>query len=125
MPSAYYNRGLAYYNQQKYAQAIADYNKAIELDPNDADAYYNRGIAYADQQEYAQAIADYNKAIELDPKYAYAYYNRGIAYYNQQKYAQAIADFNKTLLLLDPNDPFVATVKQNLQDAKNNKNTKY
>ena len=121
----YIGRGRVYDVQQKYAQAIADFSKVIELDPKYANAYHNRGNAYADLKEYAQDIADYSKAIELNPKFAKAYYNRGIAYYNQQKYAQAIADFNKALSLLDPNDPFVATVKQNLQDAKNNKNTKY
>ena len=70
---------MEYYNQKKYRfelgsvgeRAIENYNKAIELDPNDADAYNNRGLAYYYLEEYERAIEDYNKAIELNPNYAY------------------------------------------------------
>jgi tetratricopeptide (TPR) repeat protein len=37
------NRGNAYYRKRDYDRAIADYTKAIELDPNYANAYTNRG----------------------------------------------------------------------------------
>ncbi|MFM6878786.1 MAG: tetratricopeptide repeat protein, partial [Microcystis panniformis] len=47
----YYNRGILYYNQQKYELALDDYNKAIELNPNHAGAYYNRGLLYSDQKK--------------------------------------------------------------------------
>ena len=114
----YNNRGIVYKTLKEYAQAIADYSKAIELDPNDAAVYNNRGIVYADLKQYAQAIADYNKTIELNPKYARAYNNRGIAYANLKQYTQAIINFNKALSLLNSSDPFVETVKQNLQNAK-------
>ena len=61
-------------------QAIADFTKAIEIGPKDADVYNNRGIAYAAKGLYDQAIADYTKAIEIDPEYAEAYYNFGCIY---------------------------------------------
>ena len=41
------------------------YNRAIELDPDLAEAYSNRGHTYHDLGDYEQAIADYNRAIEL------------------------------------------------------------
>ena len=63
-----------------YDQAIADYNMAIELKPDYAQAYVNRGNAYRDKGVIDRAIADYSKAIELKPDYAQAYYNRGGAY---------------------------------------------
>lgn len=45
--------------------AIADYDKAIELDPNDAKAYINRGYTYKEQGMKAEAIADFEKFITL------------------------------------------------------------
>ncbi|TRV43884.1 MAG: serine protease, partial [Microcystis panniformis Mp_MB_F_20080800_S26D] len=61
---AYTNRGNLYSNQQKYELALADYNKAIELNRNFAEAYNNRGGLYSNQQKYELALADFNKAIE-------------------------------------------------------------
>ncbi len=43
--------------------ALADYNKAINIDDNNADAYYNRGFSYFYKKDYQRAIADYSKAI--------------------------------------------------------------
>ena len=53
-------------------RSIKDYDKAIELDPNDAAAYYNRGHSYSDLGQYQRAIEDFDKAIELDPNDAEA-----------------------------------------------------
>ena len=47
--------------------AIADYDIAIRLNPDDADAYYNRGNAKDHLGQYFAAIADYDIAIRLDP----------------------------------------------------------
>ena len=41
---------------KKYNLAISDYNKAIELDPNNPFAFYNRGISYDRKGEYEEAI---------------------------------------------------------------------
>ena len=58
-------------------KAIADFTKALELDPDLVAAYNFRGKAYSDQRKFDEAIADFTKAIELDAEYAIAYYNRG------------------------------------------------
>ena len=47
--------------------AIADFDRAIELNPNHAGAYYNRGSAKSDLGDQAGAEADRKRAIELDP----------------------------------------------------------
>ena len=44
---AFYDRGNLYETTFDYRRAIADYSRAIELDPAQADAYYDRGFAYA------------------------------------------------------------------------------
>jgi Flp pilus assembly protein TadD len=77
---AYNNRGNAYQSKGQYAQAIADFNKAIELNSKDDGAYTNRGVAYSKKGQDNQALADYNKAIELNPKNNTAYYNMACLY---------------------------------------------
>ena len=50
----------------KLDEAIADYDKAIRLDPDDARTYYNRGNANISLGRYNLAISDYDEAIQLN-----------------------------------------------------------
>ncbi|MDB9414252.1 tetratricopeptide repeat-containing serine protease family protein [Microcystis aeruginosa] len=93
----YVNRGILYRRQQKYELALDDYNQAIELNPNHANAYNNRGNLYQDLQKYELALDDFNKAIEINPNFAILYYNRGNLYINQQKYDLALSDYDKAI----------------------------
>jgi tetratricopeptide (TPR) repeat protein len=115
----YMRQGLTYSEQGDYAQAIADFTKAIELDPNNATAYFNRGLAQVNLGDPEQAIADFTKAIELDPDHALAYNNRGDVYYKAGDYAQAIADFTKAIEL-DPNDAIAYFHRGSVYDEQNN-----
>ena len=76
---AYYNRGLAKSDLENNEEAIKDYDKAIELNPNYSDAYNNRGVAKKNSGKYEEAIKDYNKAIELNPNNSDAYFNMVLA----------------------------------------------
>jgi tetratricopeptide (TPR) repeat protein len=100
----YNNRGTTYHNLQNYPAALADYTRAIELDPQFAAAYHNRGVTYAKQQDYKAALADFANAIKLDPGYASAYNNRGAIYANQQDFSGALDDFTRAIEL----DPYKA-----------------
>jgi len=74
------NRGLICKDMENYDQAIADFTRAIELNPGYPGIYNNRGGVYAKKGQYDKSIADFTRAIELDPVYAQAYDNRGLAY---------------------------------------------
>src|SRR6266545_3627431 len=101
--SYYNNRGLAREAKGDLDGAIADFNRAIELDPKLAISYHNRGLAQkakGDQDgaipnynnrgitkegkgDHDGAIADYSRAIELDPKLAIFCVDGTIADYNR------------------------------------------
>ena len=93
----YYDRGITYSEKGDYGNAIKDYTKAIELQPDYASAYYNRGVAYGQKGDYGNAIKDYTKAIELQPNYADAYNNRGVAYGQKGDYDKAIEDLTRAI----------------------------
>src|SRR5262249_10335021 len=76
----YYKRGNFWSDKDEVDKALADYNKAIEADPNYAKAYDGRAGALADKGETERALADYNKAIELDPQESHFWNKRGIPY---------------------------------------------
>ena len=72
------NQGIAFRKEGQYNQAIAYFNKAIDINPRSAKAYYNRGRSYFRERRYNKAIADFSKAIEINPRHGYAYTSRGV-----------------------------------------------
>jgi len=60
--------------------AIANFTRAIELDPNYKEAFNGRGNAYLDKKDYDRAIMEYSRSIQIDPNFFYAYRNRARAY---------------------------------------------
>ena len=95
----YLIRGDSFSAAQDYAHAILDYDQAIRLNPEYAEAYNNRGYAYYWNGDATRAIADYSRAIKLRPNYPYAYNNRGAAYMASGHSDQAIGDFDYALKL--------------------------
>ena len=63
----YFNDALAAYQSGNFSEAIKNYNKAIEINPDYADAYYNRGNAKGALGNMQGAIEDFNKALQLNP----------------------------------------------------------
>ena len=103
---AYNNRGMVYADLKRYLDAIADFNKSIELkNPTLHFAYNNRGMAYTNIQNYEQAISDYNRAIEINPNFEKAYNNRGVVYFYLKDYQKAISNYEKAIEI-NPNFAF-------------------
>src|SRR3984893_10335245 len=114
--SVYYYRALDYAKKGDLGPAIADYDKAIELDPKYTVAYFNRGLAYGNKADLDHAIADFGKAIELDPKFAPAYNARAWTYFKAAKAAQGLPDVEKSLQLL-PDDPGALDTRGHIVEA--------
>lgn len=103
---AYTNRGMCYCFLKKYDQALADLNKARQLEPENATNYLNLAFAKSGMQEYQPAIFYLDTAIALRPGYAKAFANRAYAKEQLKKYKEAIEDYNKALQI-QPNYPEV------------------
>ena len=109
------NKGMEYGKQGKFNEAITEFNKAIEIDPNSYNAYFNRGIAHKYVGDYDQAIVDYSKVVEINPKADNAYTNRGNIYAEKGDYDRAISDYNRAIEI-NPN-PKLANAYSNRGEA--------
>ena len=74
----YYNSGLRKQESGDLDGALADYDKALALEPRLADAYNNRANIKLQKGDPDGAIGDYSKAIELKPRSVETYFNRGV-----------------------------------------------
>ena len=83
----------------RYEEALADFNRAIELKPDDAWVLTRRAKTYRLLGRYEEALADFNRAIELKPDDAWAIVSRGQTYLAQFRYEEALADFNRAIEL--------------------------
>ena len=100
---AHNNMGIALADRGNIKEAIARYQRALELNPRYAEAHYNLGTALAGQERVDEAITHYNKALEIYPSSARVHYNLGAALIQQGKLDEAIAHYRKAAQL-DPND---------------------
>ncbi len=80
-------------------QAIATYQRVLELDPDHAAAHINLGTLYYNRQEYALAENHYRRAIEVDVRYALAYFDLGNVLDETGRVAEAIRTYSTALQL--------------------------
>ena len=76
-PQPHYILGLAAKTQNRTEEAIAEFQKVLQIDPNDVGANVNLGQLYAQQRKYAEAITVLRKAIAAEPYNATGLYNLG------------------------------------------------
>lgn len=88
------------YEKGDYRGALAELNRAIQLDPNNAKARNSRGAVKIRTKDYQGALIDLNRAIQLDPNSAKAYTNRGtLKAFQFQDNKGALADLNRAIQL--------------------------
>jgi tetratricopeptide (TPR) repeat protein len=114
----YMQEGLANFQQQKYDEAIANYEKAIKLQPRASAAYNMIGMAYRFKYnqlrvpEFRQKeIAAFQKAVEIDPKNWVAMINLATDYFADGQKDKAVPLFKKALEL-NPDHPEKAQIQK-------------
>lgn len=97
---AYFKAGLDLLDTEKYQEAIAEFDRAIALDPNLAAAYLKRGFAYGNLGQDKQALADFEKALELEPDNSNngeVYFNLALAYFKTRQDEKAVEFWGKAI----------------------------
>ena len=81
------------------AQALANVNKALGLNPMLDVAYYNRGLILGDTGDLSNAFADLDRATSLNPNDVDYFLTRGVLHRRAGHHEQAIADYSRALQL--------------------------
>ncbi len=78
-------------------EAVAQYRKSLEVDPNYTRAHFNLGTALFSQGRYDEAILHYRKALELEPDFALAHHNLAGVLTQQGRFGEAISQYRQAL----------------------------
>jgi tetratricopeptide (TPR) repeat protein len=100
-------KGAQLLTEQKYKEAVAEFNRALSVDPTYPDAYVGKGDALKGMEDYQTAINAYTQAIQFAPQNAPpagAFNGRGEAYLELGQGDVAMTDFT-TAVDIDPNNP--------------------
>jgi putative GTP pyrophosphokinase len=106
----YKHRGMAYFSQSLYDEAIEDFSSSMLLAPGDHKAAYYRGVVKSVLQDFVGAIGDFDLALGIHPYHFFSLYRRAMACWHLGDYAQSLAD-SDTALKLEPDNAQAARLK--------------
>ena len=112
----YFYRAVAYHALENYDEAMLDYTKSIQLNPNMTDAYYNRAKIILSESnspmsEIKKAVADLEKALELDDKFVDALFAVAAAYKKLGEYHKSL-EYLEKLLQITPDAVHAKALKK-------------
>ena len=95
----YYRLGQACTANGEWEQAIAHYLRALEFQPNRAQAHHNLADALLKQQRLVEAVSAYNRAIELQPDFSWSHHNLGDALLKLKRPEEAASSYRRAIQL--------------------------
>lgn len=105
--------GATHVGLGQFDTAIASYQQALKINPDDAKTYFNLGNAFNDKGDQGAAIKSYKQTLKIDPRYVLAYNNMGNALKDEGDLVQAIDSYKQALNI----EPDYAEVHNNLGNA--------
>ena len=99
----YFALGSIYERQKSYQKATREYLKAVETNPNYAEAYNGIATVCFAKNEIDDAISMLEKAIHIKPDYAMAHKNLGVIYATQNRFKLAAETFEKAIQIISRN----------------------
>ena len=122
---AYLDRGMKYAQEGDADKALANFNEAIKLEPDNDTAYFYRGNIYNMRNDLENAISDYLKAVALNSTYKAAWYSLGNVYAKKGDYDSAIEAYESALLIVyadsTENDALNTRIRANKAAAEKRK----
>lgn len=100
------NRGSVLVKQGRNKEALISYNRATDIDPNNANAHNNRCVVLKKLGRIEEALISCNRAITINPNSVDFHNNRGVVLEELGRNGEALFSYNKALAI-DPNDPLV------------------
>ena len=91
--------GVLAHLSRSYDEAIASFNAALDINPQDYSLWNKLGATQANSARSAEAMAAYQRALDLKPNYVRAWANMGIGYANQGKYERSVGFYVRALSL--------------------------
>jgi tetratricopeptide (TPR) repeat protein len=95
---------------KQFDEALASFDRALALRPNDADALNSRGNTLHELERFDEALASFDSALLVKPGDAEVLYNRGVTLRRLERHDEALASYDQTL-----------SVRPNLAEATNNR----
>lgn len=115
-----FDQGNQLLKQKSFAQALAQYNRLLNIDSNYFQAWTNRGYALAGLQQYEEMRQSCSTATIIDPTAVYAWNCQGEALHNLNREAEAIVAFERAIAL-DQTDPiFLINKSESLKSLGRN-----
>src|SRR5271165_5792998 len=111
---AHNNLGVAFFQRGKLDDALAQFQKALEINPNYAEAHTNLGIALLQKGQLGKAIEQHQTALKINPNFALAHANLAVAFIRKGRIDDAIAEFQEALRL----DANLSAVRETLEKVK-------
>ena len=106
-------RGRAHRDSGRYDEALLDFTRVIDLDPDHQWAIAGRGETYRLAGRHDDALTDFNRAIDLDPDDDWAIASRGQTHLALGRHDEALTDFNRAIDL-DPEYAWAIAYRGNI-----------
>jgi cytochrome c-type biogenesis protein CcmH/NrfG len=112
---AYVQLGNAYFDAERYADAIKWYQESIKLDPKNPDASTDLGVSYYYSGRTDDALKQFEYSLKLNPKHAKTLFNKGIVLAFGKRDLQGATEAWQQVVQLAPGTPEAQAARQGLQ----------
>ena len=111
---AWYQKGIAFFKEKNYEDALKCYDKALEIQHDYPEALYDKGLTLNILERYQEAVKCFDEVVKMSPKFGDAFYNRAISHVGKNNVRNALGDLKKAIEIgtTDDNDFFLKKARE-------------